>query len=118
MEDHAQVKERVRRDWDENSAHWWLKEDVGAAAGLQPVSRAMLDLARIESGMRVLDVCCGAGEVALEIGRIVGPEGSSVGVDLSHVMIGGANERRDRVGASNVHYQVMDGENLQFEDGR
>ena len=57
-----------------------LTEDVLKRAGLRP-------------GMRVLDIGCGVGDVALLAGELVGPTGSVLGVDRSAASIKTAERR-------------------------
>jgi ubiquinone/menaquinone biosynthesis C-methylase UbiE len=49
--------------------------------------------AGITSGMRVLDVGCGAGDVSLLVATLVGPSGSVIGVDKHRDAIAAAAER-------------------------
>ena len=50
-------------------------------AALAPATRMILAEAGIRPGMRVLDLGCGAGDVALLAAGLAGPGGSVVGVD-------------------------------------
>jgi ubiquinone/menaquinone biosynthesis C-methylase UbiE len=50
-------------------ARWPDTSDLFERVGIQP-------------GMRCLDVGCGGGEVTFEIARMIGPEGSVVGIDI------------------------------------
>lgn len=43
--------------------------------------------AEAKPGMQMLDVCCGTGRLAMELGRAVGPEGTVTGLDFSPKMI-------------------------------
>ncbi|MFH8625935.1 class I SAM-dependent methyltransferase [Streptomyces vietnamensis] len=48
-----------------------------------PITEQALRTAGLRPGMRVLDVGCGAGDVTFLAARIVGPEGTVVGVDAA-----------------------------------
>jgi len=50
---------------------------------LGPATRMIFAAAGIRSGMRLLDLGCGAGDVAFVATDLVGPSGSVVGVDSS-----------------------------------
>ena len=50
---------------------------------LGPATRMIFAEAGIRPGMRVLDLGCGAGDVAFVAADLVGPSGSVVGVDRS-----------------------------------
>src|SRR3954453_9327848 len=45
------------------------------------------ELAELERGGAAIDACCGTGDLALELGRRVGPEGTVVGCDFSERML-------------------------------
>jgi demethylmenaquinone methyltransferase/2-methoxy-6-polyprenyl-1,4-benzoquinol methylase len=60
------------------------------------------DRAELEPGDSALDVCCGTGDLTLELARRVGPEGRVVGCDFSEAMLelARAKEDRARLGAA------------------
>ena len=55
--------------------------------------RRAVDLAHVGPGDRVLDVACGTGDLALELGRRVAPGGSVLGCDFSERMLELAREK-------------------------
>lgn len=71
---------------------------------LAPATRAILGLARVTRGMRVLDLGTGAGDVAFEVAELVGPGGSVVGVDRSAQALRYATARAGRRGLTNVSF--------------
>src|SRR5215467_2443638 len=68
----------------------------------------VLHLAGLAPGMRVLDVGCGPGEVTFLAARLVGPQGTVIGVDLSPEAIGVARQRAAAIGLTNVHFLTQD----------
>ena len=66
----------------------------------------LLHRSGITTGMRVLDLGCGAGDVCLLAAKVVGPSGSIVGVDRSAEAIETARRRASAVGVTNVEYQM------------
>ena len=52
-------------------------------AWLSPVTKAMLDMARLQPGDRVLDLAAGAGEPSLSAAERVGPSGHVLATDIS-----------------------------------
>jgi len=38
-------------------------------------------------GMHILDVCCGTGQLSMELGKVVGPDGKVTGLDFSQNML-------------------------------
>ena len=58
------------------------RERLIQQAGLfGPITERFLRTAGVDSGMRVLDVGCGVGDVSMLCAGLVGPEGAVVGVD-------------------------------------
>ncbi|NYE94985.1 SAM-dependent methyltransferase [Psychromicrobium silvestre] len=58
-----------------------------------PAALAVVEAARLQPGERVLDACCGTGAATLPAARIVGPEGSVDGVDLSSGLLALAGKK-------------------------
>ena len=55
--------------------------------------QAAAALARVPNGGRALDVCCGTGDLALLLARLVGPRGHVVGIDISERMLSLARQK-------------------------
>ena len=68
----------------------------------------VLRRAGIGTGMRVLDVGCGAGDVALSIARMVGPSGAVLGVDRSQRAIEVARQRAETAACDWLRFQAAD----------
>jgi SAM-dependent methyltransferase len=81
---------------------------------IRRVRAAALDAFAPGPGQRLLDAGCGAGEVARELGALVGPAGSVTAVDFSADHIAVARERQD---GGPVRYLVGDVTALDFPDG-
>ena len=64
--------------------------------------------AGLTRGMRVLDVGSGAGDVALAIAELVGPEGFVVGVDMNAEILATARARVRAAGLTNVEFAAGD----------
>lgn len=71
---------------------------------LVPATRAVLRMAGIVPGMRVLDLGTGAGDVALEVAAMVGPTGSVVGIDQSVPALTLAAQRVEQRNVTNVSF--------------
>ena len=65
-------------------------------------------LARVglRSGMRCLDLGCGGGEVTFEIARLVGQDGSVIGVDMDEVKLELARVAAAERGQANVEFRL------------
>jgi demethylmenaquinone methyltransferase/2-methoxy-6-polyprenyl-1,4-benzoquinol methylase len=87
------------------------------SAGLHHRWRARAcDLAGLEPGSTALDVCCGTGDLALELKRRVGPDGRVVGLDFSQAMLDRAQAKSDQRGLA-VKYELGNALELPHPDG-
>ena len=77
---------------------------------LKGVRRATVEMSRAQPGDRVLDVCTGTGDLALEFARRCD---EVVGIDLSPEMLAVA-QKKDREGKA--HFLQMDATRLDFAD--
>jgi SAM-dependent methyltransferase len=73
-----------------------------------PLTRRLLQRAGISSGMRVLDIGSGSGDVAFLAARLVGPEGSVIGTDRDPAQVAFAEERAKANGLGNVRFVAAD----------
>ena len=71
--------------------------------------------AELEPGARALDVCCGTGDLALELARRVGPAGEVIGCDFSEPMLELARAKAAGRGAE-VRFEWADALELPYED--
>jgi ubiquinone/menaquinone biosynthesis C-methylase UbiE len=71
---------------------------------LAPLTRRLFEDAGINAGMKVLDVGCGAGDVALLLAEMVGPGGTIVGVDSNPVILQTAWKRVRAAGLPQVSF--------------
>ena len=106
-----QFKAAMREQWDRHAKGW---NDHGVQIGnwLRDSTDAMLAMAEIGPGTRVLDVAAGAGDQTLDIARRVGPSGFVLATDLSPAILEYAKENARRAGLRNVEVQIADGEKL------
>ena len=80
-----------------------------------PFTRQLFEQAGIVPGMRILDVGCGAGDVAFLAAELVGPNGEVVGADRSAAAVEWAVARAQKQGISNVKFLEGDPAILEFE---
>lgn len=108
------AKASARAQWDK-AAVGWNAHASEIRAWLETATDAMLGMASVAEGSRVLDVAAGAGEQTLAIAQRVGPRGSVLATDLSAAILALARENAARAGFTNVQTQVADGEDLRVE---
>jgi ubiquinone/menaquinone biosynthesis C-methylase UbiE len=75
---------------------------------IDPGTERLFREAGIATGMRVLDLGSGAGDVTLLAARIVGPQGTVAGLDSSPEAILAARDRAARAGIGNVEFVQSD----------
>lgn len=79
--------------------------------------KALVEKAEVRPGERVLDLCTGTGEIAIEIAR-QGRAGEIVGLDLSEEMLDIARRKAARMGLQGrITFQKGDCLDLPFADG-
>lgn len=79
---------------------------------LRPAHDAVLALAALRPGERVVDVACGTGLVTLPAARAVGPAGSVLAVDLSPRMVDEVGRRATARGLDNIGVCTRGAEDL------
>jgi demethylmenaquinone methyltransferase / 2-methoxy-6-polyprenyl-1,4-benzoquinol methylase len=77
-----------------------------------------VDRAELSQGDSVLDVCCGTGDLSLELAARVGPGGHVVGCDFSEPMLDLAREKASRRAAGGVRFEWADALSLPYDAGR
>jgi 2-polyprenyl-3-methyl-5-hydroxy-6-metoxy-1,4-benzoquinol methylase len=73
-----------------------------------PSTEHFLRDAGISSGMRVLDIGCGMGDVTMLVAQLVGPQGSVTSIDVDQAAIATARNRASAVGLDNATFRQAD----------
>jgi demethylmenaquinone methyltransferase/2-methoxy-6-polyprenyl-1,4-benzoquinol methylase len=76
------------------------------------------DLAALGPGDSALDVCCGTGDLALELAGRVSPAGHVTGCDFSEPMLDLAREKAAARGLRAVRFEWADALQLPYDAGR
>ena len=113
--DPEKFKAATREQWNQ-SAKGWNDKSAQIRDWLRDSTSAMIEMANIKTGSRVLDVAAGAGDQTLDIAKRVGPSGSVLATDLSPAILEYAKDNAQRAGYSNVETKAVDGENLGVEE--
>jgi SAM-dependent methyltransferase len=109
--DPVAYKHTTERQWDE-AAEAWHRWGPLLGTWLGPATEAMLDMAKIGAGARVLDVAAGAGEQSIVAAQRVGPSGSVLATDISSAILALAAADAKRNGLANIECRRLDGEQL------
>ena len=109
--DPIKFKTTTREQW-ENAAEAWHRWGPFLGRWLGPATERMLDLARVQTGSRVLDLAAGAGEQTLRAARRVGPDGHVLATDISPAILEYAARTAREAGLSQVATRELDGEVL------
>ena len=81
-----------------------------------PITRALIEVAGIESQHSVLDIATGPGEPALSIAALAGPDGKVVGIDPIPEMVAAARRAAEHLGLKNVEFELAFADHLPFRD--
>jgi SAM-dependent methyltransferase len=107
-----EFKAATKEQWN-RSAQGWNDQSARIRDWLRESTEAMLNMADVRPGARVLDVAAGSGDQTLDIARRVDPTGSVLATDLSPAIIELARLNALEAGHENVETLAVDGENLQ-----
>jgi ubiquinone/menaquinone biosynthesis C-methylase UbiE len=107
--DAEKFRQTTRAQW-ENTAEAWNRWGPLLARWLGPATEAMLDMAAVGPGARVLDVAAGAGEQTLVAARRVGARGHVLATDISPAILRHARVAAGQAGLANVDTMELDGE--------
>src|SRR5690606_34180315 len=86
--------------WNSAAGENWTRYQDRRDAMLQPFSDAVLDLADIKPGARIMDIGCGCGATTLDVATRTGASGRALGVDISAPMIARAKARAASLGST------------------
>lgn len=98
-----------------HSAHE-LERLINQARLYEPFTAQVFRDAGITTGMRVLDVGCGSGDVSFLAARMVGPTGQVVGIDRASAAVTTASRRAQNLELPNTRFLVGDAGEMAFEE--
>ena len=107
--DSEKFRQTTRAQW-ESAAEAWNRWSPLLADWMGPATDAMLDMAAVGPGARVLDVAAGAGEQTVAAARRVGTEGFVLATDISPSILRFALGTARQAGLANVETLELDGE--------
>lgn len=108
----------------------YVKETFNAIAGRYDLMNSLMSLGMdkrwrrlavqkvgAKPGMHILDVCCGTGQLSMELGQAVGQEGSVTGLDFSPKMLEVAEKSLFQASSrSNIRFIQGNAMELPFRD--
>lgn len=90
---------------------------MAQAERIAPLTVRLLERAGIASGMHVLDIGSGSGDVAFLVAGRVGPHGSVTGVDRDPAQVVFAEQRAQAAGLTNVKFLAADFREFELSGG-
>jgi ubiquinone/menaquinone biosynthesis C-methylase UbiE len=103
------------QQWRETASHWTKHHDTIRTMFL-PLTRALIEQARIAPGQSVLDVAGGSGEPSLTIAQAVGPSGFVMCTDAIAEMVAVAEREALERGLKNMQFRQCTADSLPFAD--
>jgi demethylmenaquinone methyltransferase/2-methoxy-6-polyprenyl-1,4-benzoquinol methylase len=116
--DSAQFAGQVNRMFDRVAGRYDALNSVMTAGLHHRWRERAADRAELSSGDSALDVCCGTGDLALELAGRVAPGGHVVGCDFSEPMLDLAREKASQRGADGARFEWADALSLPYDAGR
>lgn len=102
------MTDQAVEDWNGEVGERWLKHLVPFESMISPVNAVLMRAAKFTPGQTVVEVGCGGGKNAVEIGKAVAPSGSYLGVDVSEVLVAHSRQRAAKAGVTNVSFLRAD----------
>jgi SAM-dependent methyltransferase len=113
----AQYRQLVHDEWtDDATIAAWREWHPKMTVQLQAMTDALLEVAHVRPGLRILDLGSGTGQPALDLARATGPTGHVTATDLSPAMLTLAEEHARAAGLANIAFRQADAEALPFPD--
>jgi SAM-dependent methyltransferase len=103
------------QQWRETASYWTRHHDTIRTMFL-PLTRALIEQARIAPGQSVLDVAGGSGEPSLTIAQAVGPTGFVMCTDAIAEMVAVAEREALARGLKNMQFRQCTADSLPFAD--
>jgi ubiquinone/menaquinone biosynthesis C-methylase UbiE len=78
--------------WNGPAGERWTERQSFQDILLEPVTRALIEHARLQAGDRVVDIGCGCGSTSVAAAQSVAPSGFVLGIDVSAPMLARARQ--------------------------
>ncbi len=107
---------QVNRMFDRIAGHYDAMNSLMTAGLHHRWRQRTAARAELREGDSALDVCCGTGDLALELASYVGPAGTVVGCDFSEPMLELARAKSVAQWATSVRFEYADALELPYDD--
>lgn len=114
--DSAEFATQVRGMFDRIAGRYDLMNSAMTAGLHHRWRERAAGLTQLEAGDSALDICCGTGDLAFELGLRVSPGGRVVGCDFSEEMLSVARRKAAERGAGTVAFEWADALALPYKD--
>lgn len=94
----APVGDEQLKLWNGAAGRAWVEARDVLEGMFKPLEELLVRAVSDEAASRVLDIGCGTGATTFAVARVLGPEGSCTGIDISEPMIAAARARAEREG--------------------
>ncbi|MFN8160416.1 MAG: bifunctional demethylmenaquinone methyltransferase/2-methoxy-6-polyprenyl-1,4-benzoquinol methylase UbiE [Solirubrobacterales bacterium] len=109
---------QVNRMFDRIAGRYDAMNSVMTAGMHHRWRQRAADRAALGPGDSALDVCCGTGDLAIELARRVSPGGRVIGCDFSEPMLDRAREKGAERGDAGLRFEWADALELPYDTGR
>jgi SAM-dependent methyltransferase len=111
------LREQLHQEWTgDRTVAAWRKWHSQIAAFTRGATDALLEIAHLRPGQRVLDLASGVGDPALSIAAEITPSGRVTATDLGRGMMSLAEELARKEGLTNIEFREASAESLPFPD--
>ena len=110
----SQANQEQSQYWNEQAGPKWVRRQAQLDAQIEPLGLVAMQHADMKPGERVLDIGCGCGQTAMELAERVGPNGSTLGAELSQPMLARAQERQRERKLDNLEFVQADAQTYAF----
>ncbi len=105
--DPDQLRSQMRERWERSAVGWERAADDVRRFGM-PVATAMIEGARLQPGLRVLELAAGPGDVGLLAAELIRPGGTLIFTDGAEAMVDAARRRAAALGIDNAEFRQME----------
>jgi len=107
VSDPDELRSEIIERWERAAAGWGRRAERVREFGL-PVSRWMVEHARLEPGLRVLELAAGPGDTGFLAAELIRPGGTLISSDAAETMLEVARARAAELGLENVEFKRIE----------